>query len=545
MSNKKNINVKKPEKKAESTKKKLPLGIIIAAVAVVVAAAAAVTIYFVLNKNDNNIDKPVVDPVVTVDSGDSKYEMAEYKGTKLPVEFVEILNQAELDSYEACEEYGVALKLGERNISMQEFVMYYYDVYYFQTESVTYSIEQTGANRTGFDLTTLPRDQKHPRNDYTWAEYFTLEVIENLKLNYMMFDEAVANGIELSNSEISELESTFDFLEKSVEANETTLDEDLAKTYCEGVTSAMYKAREIVVALATKYDSVKQNEIKNGYGDEVIEAEFNQSNGKYSVRKLRIYPIEGDYVEEETATIKTEEQLIEYARSNHPREGYEAEYMTDCGYITKERVASVYGDEVAEWAFAQNRKVGEVAVVQGMLFRYVVYIGSDTFYTTSCDIMFTGTPYDETMTAEQRQNTYKQEEEKYLKWKNEDGTKQGFYDYSTNLNGIGEETVRLDTYNFEFDKWIFDPERKSGDSAVIDTVEGCGAIYYIEKNEGDFDWIENLGNEMATEDLKAYQQEVIGEKYITERDKSVLNKAYNASDKSIANHQKKLAESMQ
>ena len=542
MSNKKKANTKKPSAKKPVPEKKEFPKVIIAVIAVIAAVAVGTGIYFIAKK-----DKPVkpdVNPIVTVD-GNSKYEMAEYKGTKMPVEFVEILNQAELDSYEACEKYGVALELGERKISMQEFVMYYYDVYYFQTESAMYSIQQTGANRTGFDLSTLPRDQKHAREDYTWAEHFTIELIDSMALNYMMFDEAVEKGVELDNGAIGDLFDHFDFLEKSAESNELTLDEDLAATYCEGVTAAMYKAREIIVAFAVKYDEVKSTELKQSFDMAKVETERDRGNGKYSVAKLRVYPIEGEYVESEAMAVKTEQQLIDYAAKNFPRENYNAEFATDCGYISKDRVSSVYGDEVAAWAFAGERKAGDISVVQGLLFRYLVYVEVPAFYSTSCDIMFIGTQYDDTMSLENRAELFAKEEERYLKWKNEDGTKEGFYNYTASLNGMGEETIRIGTYHFEIDNWIFDPARKSGDSTVLDTVEGCCAIYYIEKNEGDYDWEEYVRVDLATVELENYQSSTLQKNYGAERKNSVINKAYDAADKSIAKHQKKLAEKMQ
>jgi len=543
MSNKKKTGTKKPTQNTAAAKKPFPKGIIIAVVAVVLAVAVGVTVWLVKNK-DSGTEKPKVDPIVTVDSDNSKYEMAEYKGTKMPVDFVGILNQVELDSYDACEKYGVALRLGERNISMPEFVLYYYDAYYFQTESAVYSMQQTGANRTGFDLTKLPRDQQYPREDYTWAEKFTSEAINTMSLNYMMFDEAVAKGVELSNAEISELMENFEFIEKTAKSDNVSLDEDLAATYCEGITAAMYKARDIVVAFATKYDTVRLDEIKNGYSEAVVDEKLKQSNDKYKVAKLRIYPIEGEYVESEAAAVKNEAQLLEYAKKNHPKEDYDAGFMTDCGIITKDKVSSVYGDEVAEWAFAGSRKAGDISVVEGMLYRYLVYVDYPAFYNTSCNIMFVGTQYEDTMLEEERQKIFKQNEERYLKWKNEDGTKEGFYDYSTNLSGIGEETVRLGTYYFMIDKWIFDPARKSGDSVMLDTEEGCCAIYYIGNNADDYDWNENLRNDMAVEDLKEYQQEMINRNYKADREDAVIKKAYSESDKSIKKRQKKLAENL-
>lgn len=539
MSNKKKTNANKTSaKKSAPVKKAFPMWAIIAAVAAVVAIAVAVTVYFV--KKNEEIDPPDVTPLVTVDSGNSKYNMAEYKGTRMPVEFVEILNQAEQDSYQACEKYGVALKLGKRNISMQEFVLYYYDVYYFQTESAIYSMQQTGANRTGYDLSVLPREQKHIREEYTWAEQFTIEVIDNMALNYMMFDDAVENGVELDNASIKELFDNFEFIDKAAERDNMTLDEDLAETYCEGVTAAMYKAREIVVAFATKYDEVKGEELKKSCSESEIKAELDKNTGKYSVAKLRVYPIEGDYVESEANAVRTEKELIEYAKNNHPREDYDAEFSTDCGYISKEKVASVYGDEVAAWAFEDGRKAGDIAVVQGMLFRYLVYVETPAFYSTSCDVIFIGTQYEDTMSVEERKQLFEKEEERYLKWKNEDGTKEGFLEYTLEAGGMGEETVRIGNYYFQIDNWIFDPARKSGDHTVLDTMGGSCAVYYVGKNEGDYDWEDYVRADLATVELKEYQSDTLESEYKAERKNSVLNKAYDAADISIRKHQVKL-----
>lgn len=533
---------KKPNQKTVKTAKKPPIAVIVAVAAAVLLVVVAVVGYFHWEEylKKDNIDPPVTNPIVNVDSGESKYELAQYKNTKMPVEFVEILNKAEQDSYKLCEKNGVALKLGERNISIQEFVLYYYDVYYFQTQSAVYSIQQTGANRTGFDLQVMPADQKHPREDYTWEEQFTLDVIDNMALNYMMFDEAVENGVELSDAEISELMQAIEFIEDCAERNKNTPDDELAGTYGEGITAAMYYAREIVVAYATKYDSVKLSEIKESYDDKTVEAEFSKDKNKHKVAKLRVYPIEGEYIAAEAGAIKTEEDLIKYANNNHPRDTYDADFSTDCGYITKTRVADVYGDEVAEWAFAEGRKAGDISVVEGVLFRYVVYVETPSFYTASCDIIFVGTQYEDTMTLEDRAKIYKETEEKYLKWKNEDGTKEGFLEYGLNEGSIGQETIRLGDYHFQLDNWIFDPARKSGDHTVLDTTGGCGAVYYVEKHSDDYDWEETIRGELATAELKDYQVETLKEEYEVTRKTSVLNKAYDVADGCIKKRQEGL-----
>lgn len=534
-------NTKKKTAKTPQAKTKKPVnGIIIAAVAVLIAVAVAVAV-FLVKKNDKP-EPPSVNHVETLAPDGSKYTYAEYKGTKMPVEFVEILNNAEQDSYDACREYGVALELGDREISLPEFVMYYYDVYYFQTESALYSIQQTGANRTGYDLYKLPTEQKHPREEYMWSEQFTQEVIENMALNYMMFDEAVEAGVELSNSDISAVLESLQLIERGAKSEQRTVDEEIADTYCEGLTADMYMAREIVVAYATAYDAAKHADYVDSYSFSDVEAVFNKKPVDYAVARLRVYPIEGEYNEAEVSEVSNEKEFLEYANKNHPRDTYDANFTTECGYLTKQRLSDIYGTEVGEWAFAKGRKAGDIAVVQGMLFRYLVYMEVPAFHATSCDIMFVGTQYDESMTEETRKQEFEKAEKMYLEWKNGDGTKEGFWDYSTSANGMGEETVRIGDYYFEIDNWIHDPSRKSGDSVMLNTSQGCGAVYYIGKNEDDFDWIKTIKETLATEELKAHQQEVLAKDYEAERNRAVLNNAYDTADISILKHQKKLEE---
>lgn len=540
MSNKKNTN-KKTNQKPQANPKKSVNGIVIAAVAVLIAAAVAVAV-FLVKKNDKT-DPPTTNPLETLqDYGSGDYTYAEYKGTKMPVEFVEILNRAELESYEACQKQGVALKLGDREISVPEFVMYYYDIYYFQSESARYSIQQTGANRTGFDIYTLPGEQKHAREDYMWSEHFTREVEETISVNYMMYDEALKRGVELSNSDISNVFDIMDLIEKGADREKWSMDEEIADTYCEGLTADMYLAREIMVAYASACDSEMHKETRESYSKEKVKAELQKNPDGYSVARLKVYPIEGEYNEAEVAAVSNEKEFLEYANKNHPRDTYDAEFSTECGYITKEKLSSVYGEQVGAWAFEKGRKSGDIALVEGALFRYLVYIEIPAFYATSSNIIFVGTQYDETMTAEDRKKAFEEAEKLYLKWKNEDGTKDGFWEYSTGAGGPGEMSARIGDYQFQIDNWIHDPSRKSGDSVVLDTAEGCCAIYYVSKNENDFDWEKSLREDMATEELKEYHNEKISEGYEIKRQNAGLEDAYDAADISILKHHKRLKE---
>ncbi|MBE6772057.1 MAG: hypothetical protein E7547_07940 [Ruminococcaceae bacterium] len=536
-------NQKKSASKKAPAKKNIPVkGIVIAAVAVLLAVAVVVAVVLIKKNNDGNTDNPSTHEIETLPNEGTQYTYAKYKTTKLPVEFVEILNQAEIDSKAACEKYGVALEIGDRKISVPEFVFNYYDMYSLQTQSVQYSIEQTGQNRTGYDTEKLPGEQNPPQKDYTWEESFTLDAIDSLKIIYSLFDMAVEAGTEIDVISIASVIEECEVVEEKSQREGITPEESLANVYCEGLTPAMYKARAIMETYAQAYENEKFYELRDGYSQSEIEKAFNEDVDAYKVLRARVYPIEGEYNEAEAKSVKNEKEFLEYARKNYPTDGYDAEFTTDCGFITKEKLSSVYGEEVGTWAFDSSRKKGDIAVIEGMFFRYLVYIDTPAFLSTSCNVITLEYAYDDSMAADDRANLFKDAEKAYTDWKNNDGTEKGFLDYSTNNGGMGQATVRTGEYFFEIDNWIFAPERKAGDSAIIDTPYGYCAVYYSGKNADDFDWRLTVSANKASADLDEFYNDLWDSDYKIERKSSMLEKAYTEADKSIKRHWARLEE---
>ena len=543
MSKNKNTKNKKKATKNVPVKKNIPVkGIIIAAAAVLLAVAVIVTVVLVKKNNEVNPDNPSSHEIETLPNEGTQYTYAKYKTTKMPVEFVEILNQAEIDCKAACEKYGVALEIGDREISVPEFVLNYYDIYSLQTQSVQYSIEQTGQNRTGYETEKLPGEQKVPQKDYTWEESFTLDAIDSMKVNYSLFDMAVEAGTEIDVVSIAGVLDTCEYVTEKSKKEGITPEESLARVYCEGVTPAMYNAREIMKTYAQAFENNKFYEFQEGYSQADIEKTFNENVDAYKVLRARVYPIEGDYNEAEVLSVKNEKDFLEYAQKNYPSDGYDADFSTDSGYITKEKLSSVYGEEVGTWAFDSSRKKGDIAVIEGMLFRYLVYIDTPAFLSTSCNIMTLEYAYNDSMTADEKAKTLKDAEAAYNEWKSSDGTENGFLEYTINSGGAGLTPARTGEYFFKIDNWIFDPERKNGDSTIIDTQYGCCVIYYSGKNADDFDWSLKVVSDKATADLEAFYADLWESDYKTDRNSAMLKKSYTEADKSIKRNWARLKE---
>lgn len=513
---KKNQTKKAPAKKEAETKGKPVKGIIIAVVALLLIAAVIVAA--VLIKKDGGTTDPTSGVIETLPDDGGQYTYAKYKSTSLPVEFVEILNKAEADSAAACKNQGVVLEIGNREISVPEFTMYYYDEYSMQVDSVQYSIEKSGANRTGFDLGVMPAEQRHLGSDGTWEEHFVEDAIDKMREVYMIFDLAVEAGTKLDVVTISGVLQNIDLIETTVEKQGITADESLSNYYGDGMTAAMYNARDIMMAYAQAYENDKLADIRKGYSDSQLQEVLDTDRSKFTVVVGRVYPIEGVYNEAEASAVKNEQDFIAYANKNYPTEGYDAEYSTDCTFVLKETISDVYGEEVADWMFSSSRSDGDIAVVQGKLFNYLCYVEKVPFLATSSTVISCVSSYSSDMGQEDRDRLYNALLEKYEKWQKDDGTKEGFEQMSVGAGGYGETTVRVADYYFEVSKWIFDSERKPGDSTIINTSVGCAAVYFVSSNEDDYDWMEYAAYDRSELELTDYYANLKAKEYKDKRD---------------------------
>lgn len=533
-------NNKKKKASAQPVKEKKPVKpIIIAAVAVLLAAAVIVAV--VLVKKDNG-GTPDNGEIVTMPDNGTQYTYAKYKTTAMPVEFVEILNQAEKDSAAACEKYGVALEIGERKISVPEFVMNYYDQHSRMVGSADYSIQQTGENRTGYDYEILPGEQKHIRHDYTWQEQFTLDAVEGMREVYYFFDKAVERKTEISVMTIAATIDSYEIVDERSGRLGITPDESLEEIYGPGVTEAMYKAREIMMAYAQQADIDMVAEKTDSYSEEDIEEKIKEKKHDYTMLVGRVYPIEGEYNEAEIAAVKNEEQFIAFAQKNFPFEDYDAELKTQCEYVMRSDVADVFGEETADWMFNDERKAGDIAVVSGMLFDYLCYIETPPYFATSRQIIYCDYEYMNNETAEDRQSIAKDAEAKYLEWKEKDGTKEGFAELSVSLYGNGEVTVRERDLYYEVGSWVFNSERKPGDSAFISYDTGYTIAYFVDYNNDDYDWKQYIRQDLSVEESTEENEKAQDRYYDVDSNDANMEKAYATANKCIEANIKRINE---
>ena len=530
------MTAKKEEPVKAQPEKKSVKGIIIAIAAIVLVAAIVLTVVFVVKPGSDNNNITTTSPTVSNNSVYTigNYTYVDYKGVKMPQEFVDVLTQADADRESACNAYGVALEIGDIRISQPEFTSYYYDQYSLQKSEIEYSIEQTGSNRTGYDLEKMPDEQQCLNKGYTWAEDFTLKAIETIQVNYRSFERALESGIELTEGEIATTISQFSVLELASKMQHKSAVELLESIYGKGYTEAMFKAREIMLAYKEKYEVVSRQELASGYSDEMLKAELDKDVNAYTVVVGRIYLIEGEFDALEISKVSSEAEFIAYANENHPNENYDAEIITQINYLDRKSISETFDKKVADWMFDEERVEGEIGVVQGQLFRYLVYIKKLPYLNVSRKIMYYGTDFEDGISEDEKETYRANLNAQYDEWQKNGAGEETFRQLCIDNGGVEEYDARIADFYYVYENWIFDSARKPGDSEVVGTDVGCVAFYYIGENEGDYDWTEKMKSDKSeSEFVEAYKADV-QKNYQPERNEKVLNKAYKSVNVSIA-----------
>lgn len=528
----------KKHENAEAPKKSPKTIIIIIAAVVIVAAAVLVGIFVIKPAIDKNTE-PTTVPVVTNPPKEGEvFTYADYKGARMPVQFIEILNQAELDCQKAAKETGVALKVGDREISKSEFLMYYLDQYRLQMHEINYSIEQRGSNMTGYDPEKLPDEQNAVGVDYTFAEDFTRKAADVIKTNYASFDLAVRNNTQLTEVEIDNLivsyERVKEYAKYSLE--EKTADQMITETYGAGTTYAMFAAREIMQTYAKKYEEVKTEELHKSYPEETVIERLNENETKYKVIKARIYPIEGEYEPEEISKVATEEQFLEFAQNNYPNGGFSAKHKTNAHFVSYDTVGRTFGYEVADWAFSDARVPGEIGLVQGQIYECLVYIETPAFFDTSCEVITYEYTYAEGTTEEEFNQIADEIQTMYDGWVESNMTEEEFRTACLETGYGFERTYRTGDLFFYVNSWILDENRKSGDMGMFNDGTTVYIVYYCRNNPEDFDWELNIRTEMSVEDYKAEYDEFVDNNYESKRYDNVIIQAQKTANVRITNN---------
>lgn len=450
--------------------------------------------------------------------------------------------------------------VGEDNvkISSAEYEYYYMSVY----NNIVSQISQYSAYGMdyGFD-TSLPPDQQ--TGSYTdadgkeilWKDYIHDSVIEQIKQVKTYYNEAVKAGMKLTDADKAVIDKQIESYKDQAGnmggegGRKYSLNAFLRLSYGGSVNEKFLRKMIGQQLLAYDYTQSVVKDFTSGYDQAEIDKAYKAAKSDYDVVNFRVYSISTEKLtagenedekalakRQETADKKVKKQADDFFKAvtdeksfiaqanvlNADTEGFDGAKETKFPAATKSSVTSQFSEEIAKWLFDSKTAVGskKLFTIEGDTTNYVIILLTKGMHQESTvdvrHILFKtvddqGQALEEDKAAEAKKNA----EDALAKFQKGDKTEESFAALATDLsedtgsqsNGGLYENVLPGNMVAEFDKWIFDAGRKTGDAEIVETEYGYHVIYFVAKHDNYYDGA--IRQEKAQEDANTKLGELV------------------------------------
>ena len=458
-----------------------------------------------------------------------------------------------------------AAKIGDERVTVAKYNFYYMDMYlntYNQSQSYDSQYGAGyGAMYTGYDSSKTPMEQEYPGTleDFegesaTWADYFRVQSLKYLQTYLAYAKLAKEAGMTLDEDELADIDEQVESIRSSAESNDYSLDRYLTKIYGKGVNEKLLREVMEERQLAYKYAQQKQEDVETGVTDAQIEEEYTANPAEYALVTLNGFVVSADtsaIADDATDDEKTAATEAAMADAKTKAEGYAAkvnsaetlleqakaynstatEASVKLEDVTGTTLASTFSQAASDWAYAAERAVGDVTVVETSKGYAVLYMAVLPHKDMSkpVDVRHILIQFDTTtdesgntvaLTSAEKEAYYQQAQAIYNQFL-ENPTEENFAtlannnsdDTGSNTNGGLYEDVHVGDMVTAFNDWCFDPNRKPGDSGIIETNYGYHVMYYV-GNDNEETWKSTVRSTLASDALSAFDDEIVnGETY--------------------------------
>lgn len=462
----------------------------------------------------------------------------------------------------------VAATVGDHELNTVEFSYYYTDVInstFSQWNSSSNNNLELYAQLMGLDL-SKPYDKQvyNQETGETWADYFLNAALSNAASDYALADKANAEGHTLTEGEQTALENQIQTQSFYAQIyGYDSLDKYLAAVYGYGADEASYRAFATNNALAASYYTAHQDSLTYEDADlRAYEKDHALDFNSYSYHAYAVYL--SNYEDKDKAAELAEADAKKLAEATSVEELDKAiaalenkeENVTSTAY---ENVlytnVSTYAQE---WLSDPDRQEGDITYLPmettskdedgnettTLNGYYVVRFESSTENKEPLAnvrhilVKFEGgtTENGETVYSDEEKATAKQEAEKLLQeWKDGEATEESFAqlakentdDTSSKENGgLIEDIYPGANYVKNFLNWSIDPERKAGDTGIVESEYGYHVMYYVGDDKMTYrDYM--IENTLRADDMEEWYTEIVEAMPKSLKNTSRLNMEYN------------------
>ena len=345
-------------------------------------------------------------------------------------------------------------------------------------------------------------------NTYTWFDYFASLTQSYVNELLALCEAAKANGMSLDAADHDAIDASLSSLEASANAYGYTINQYLITAFGAGINTKDVKNCLEMTALASKYSNEFTASLS--YSDDRLEAYYDANKASFEGVDVIVITIpastyqetdaDGNPIGDATAASTTAQAKAEALAASTSIDEFNAgirEFLLNDRNSSEDEVDSMveqcYSVHVtaanlgtaADWAFSAS--VGDTYVSGGAgASQYTVcYLvkqayRDDTPGRNIRHILFTNTTYADDAKAN----------EVYAEWEAAGFTEEKFLelnnlyneDSSISTGGL-YENVQPGQMVTEFNDWMFDASRKTGDHGIVETTYGWHIMYYVGESD--------------------------------------------------------------
>lgn len=447
----------------------------------------------------------------------------------------------------------------EDKFSMAEYEYHYWATYNTLMNEVSNQYS-TGINYN-YD-TSLPPDKQtstaedEKGNPISWVEFIRKQTLDDIKRYNIYYNEAVKMGLgELTAADEKQIDETVNSLREQASGSSTegstqpkyTLNAYLRMNFGEYMNESFLRKIMEKEIIAQKYLEARLKEIAASYDQKDIDAEYNKDKGSFDLVDFRLYEfakttLTAETGESKTALEKRQKEADEKVKKdadaflaavtdeatflakakdlNKDNKEYNEDSATNGSSMLKSEATNISKD-LAEWAFKADTKVNDKKIftsTDGSKY-YVVLLTAKPYQVETVSvrhILFSNSDMQtgEKLSADEIAQKEKDAKAVLDEWSKGDKTEDSFAALATEhtedtgsaQSGGLYANVRPGRMVPEFDQWIFDKNRKAGDTEIVETDYGYHVMYFV-SNDGKY-YDATIRNSKAQIDLQAELDEL-------------------------------------
>lgn len=416
-----------------------------------------------------------------------------------------------------------AVTVGDHKLTTAEMNFYY-------TDAVNNAMNSTDSLIRYMVTAGTPLDEQEYYGDEfdTWADYFQDIAVTTARNTYAVYDEAIANGYTLTEEEQSDVDSVLSTMSLYAGLygynNASAM---IRANYGRGCNESSYRDYLTVQQIASAYATKYLNDLD--YSQEEIDAYGAKDPTAYNSYSYRSYLLSTSNYYEEGVEDPTDEQKADALAAAEAAakdlaestQGDEEAFKTKVAALsatpetedntddsTEETTPAEETDStlqenvlkaslpsvLSDWLVDDSRQAGDtfyIAAGNDAGYYVAMFLGSrDNSDVSTVNVRHILISKNDNVTAEEAKAQVEELKTQY----EEDPTEEHFAelanekssDTGSNTKGGLYENVMPGQMTDEFNDWIFDETRKTGDVGIVETTYGCHLIYFVGPGEYSF-----------------------------------------------------------